>query len=55
MKTTSRFTRSGKQVLQNGEHFADAVDDAAAERIIIALNARPRLGIRHGKRFEFRG
>lgn len=31
------FTRNGKQILRDGEHFADCVDEAAAEIALIAL------------------
>ena len=32
------YTRTGKQVMRRGEHFADAVDEAAAAHIVTALN-----------------
>ena len=35
---SERFTASGKQVLHDGEHFADACSPAAAEAIVIMLN-----------------
>lgn len=34
----TRYTTHGKQVLDRGEHFADARDDAAANHIALALN-----------------
>jgi hypothetical protein len=33
------YTRNAKQVLRNGRHFADCIDDEAAQLIIDALNA----------------
>lgn len=33
------FTVTGKEVLMNGAHYADATDDAAASRIADACNA----------------
>ena len=38
----TRFTRSGKQVLLHGEHFADAVDEIAAMMVFNALAAMDR-------------
>lgn len=38
----STFTTMGKQVLLNGQHYADAVSPKAAEVIMEALNARNR-------------
>lgn len=37
------FSHLGKQVLCNGEHFADARDAVAASAITVALNDRPLL------------
>ena len=36
------FSSEGKQVLRNGEHYADAYSVAAAEAIAAALNAWAR-------------
>ena len=33
------FTHTGKQVLLDGEHFADARDEEAAALIVKALNS----------------
>lgn len=35
---TNLFTRTGKEVLFAGVHYADAHDDTAAEMIVSALN-----------------
>lgn len=35
---TYLFEKCGKQVLKDGEHYADAVNDEAAETICLALN-----------------
>lgn len=32
------FTRTGKQILAHGYHYADAADERAAEFILAALN-----------------
>jgi hypothetical protein len=45
------FTRSGKQVKRDGHHFADAVDEDAAEIIVQALNRKPTLRPRYGPDF----
>lgn len=34
---TARYTRTGKQVLCDGKHFADAADETAAQSIVDAL------------------
>lgn len=34
------FTTNAKEVLRNGQHFADAVDAEAAEQIVAAFNDR---------------
>lgn len=39
---TGAFTSLGKQVLRNGEHYADAYSVSAAEEIAAALNAWAR-------------
>lgn len=36
----TRFTHYGKQVMREGMHYADAVDEEAAAEIAAALNAR---------------
>lgn len=33
----TRYTRTGKQILCHGEHFADAVDESAAVQVVNAL------------------
>jgi len=35
---TTPFTRTGKQILANGFHYADAANDAAAAHILAELN-----------------
>lgn len=35
----TRFTRTGKQIMQSGQHMADAVDELAAMTIVNALRA----------------
>lgn len=37
--TAPRFTAQGKQVIRDGEHYADACDGAAADMIVTVLNA----------------
>lgn len=37
---TQRYTANAKQVLRNGKHFADCIDDGAAQLITEALNER---------------
>lgn len=37
------YTTCGKQVLRNGENFAQACDNGAATLIADVLNARPRV------------
>jgi len=34
------YTANAKQVLRNGKHFADCIDDGAAQLITEALNER---------------
>jgi hypothetical protein len=48
---TLRYSRSGKQVTRDGQHFADAVDESAAELIITALNRRATLSPRYGTEY----
>lgn len=38
---SAAFTRTGKQVLLHGDHFADARDEVAASAIVVALNEYP--------------
>ena len=35
--TTSRYTRTGKQIFDGGKHMADAADELAAMQILNAL------------------
>lgn len=37
---TDTFTVTGKEVLRNGIHFADVIDDEGAQEIIRAISAR---------------
>jgi len=36
----TRYTQNAKQVLRDGKHFADCIDDGAAKMIAEALNER---------------
>ena len=38
----SQYTRMGKQILKDGEHFADGASEAAAEIVLEALNLAAR-------------
>lgn len=40
IKTMTRYTRNAKEVLRDGKHFADCIDDSAARLIADALNER---------------
>lgn len=48
MSNAPLYSRSGKQVKCDGGHFADAIDEDAAEAIVKALNRRPVLRPKYG-------
>jgi hypothetical protein len=55
---TQRYTRAGKQILVDGNHMADAVDDTAAMMILnalLALDTPNRLARRMGAEFVIHG
>ena len=37
---TDIYTSTGKEILRNGRHFGDIIDDESAEMIVRAMNMR---------------